>query len=206
MNKLVSVITPTWQRHELVKKCIDNVQSQTYDNIEHILVSDGEDESLWTALPIKKSRFYVMPNELKWNTSSVLHNSFGIAPLIMGMLMSGGDYQIWLSDDDEMDATHIEKLVNLLEQTDSDFVYSRCRFYWNGKSPVTGYNIGTDPPQLGQITNFLYKKELLFRPGCMPMFGTHPIDWWLVKTWMEHGAKWAMLPEVTFFHRADRTS
>jgi glycosyl transferase family 2 len=204
MRKLVSVITPTWQRPELLKRCVDIVQHQTYPNMEHILVSDGIDERIMDALPGVRPRFYVMPNELVYNWSSILHNSFGIAPLIFGMLLSSGDYQIWFSDDDEMDREHIEKLVNLLERTESDFVYSKCRLYMNGKTKSQGFDIGTDPPEHGQITNFLYTRELLTRPGCMPQFGTHPVDIALVKQWMNAGAKWAMLDEVTFYHRADQ--
>jgi GT2 family glycosyltransferase len=40
---LVSVITPTWQRHELLLEAIENVRQQTYRPIEHVIVSDGPD-------------------------------------------------------------------------------------------------------------------------------------------------------------------
>lgn len=190
---LVSVITPTWQRPELLAKCIENVKLQTYKNIEHIIVSDG---------PVNGDENNLL--ELGFNTSSLLHNSFGIGPLVVGMLRAKGKYQIWLSDDDEMDNTHIEKLINLIENSGCDFVYSKCRFYWKDYDKDTGYDIGTVPPRVGQITNFLYRTELLYRPGCMPVFGEHPIDWNLVRRWIETGATYTMLDEVTFYHRADR--
>ena len=43
---LVSVVTGTWQRHDLLMEAIANVRSQTYPNIEHVIVSDGPDQAL----------------------------------------------------------------------------------------------------------------------------------------------------------------
>ena len=44
---LVSVITPTWQRADLlVNRCIPSVQAQDYPVVEHIIVSDGPDQLL----------------------------------------------------------------------------------------------------------------------------------------------------------------
>ncbi len=44
---LVSVITPTWNRHDLLlNRCIPSVEAQTYPDIEHIIVSDGPDPDL----------------------------------------------------------------------------------------------------------------------------------------------------------------
>src|SRR5689334_12498131 len=174
MSKLVSVITPTYNRPKLLKKCHEMLLEQTYDNLEHVIVYDGPSDDF---LYDDKGKVRISTLELSRNWSSLLHNSFGIAPLVVGMLIARGDYQIWLSDDDEMTPEHIEKLVNLIETKNVDFVYSKCRFYWNGESKEEGYDIGTFPPELGQITNFLYKTELLYREGCMPMFDTHPVDW-----------------------------
>jgi GT2 family glycosyltransferase len=45
--KVVTVITPTWQRHEyLFDRCIPSVMNQTYAYTEHIVVSDGPDPEL----------------------------------------------------------------------------------------------------------------------------------------------------------------
>ena len=202
-KKLVSIITPTYNRNELLLECVERVRQQTYMNIEHIIIHDGP------AIPgfnnwMKNNG--IKSVELGFNTSSTLHNSFGIAPLITGMMMANGYYQMWLSDDDEMEPDHIEKLVNLIEEYDVSFVYSKCLFYWKDKDKSSGYIIGTDPPRLGQITNFLYRRSILDWPECLPKFGTHPVDWNLVKQWINCGLTWKMLDEVTFFHRADRVN
>jgi cellulose synthase/poly-beta-1,6-N-acetylglucosamine synthase-like glycosyltransferase len=39
---LVSIITPTWKRRDLlVKRALPSVAAQDYPNIEHVVVSDG---------------------------------------------------------------------------------------------------------------------------------------------------------------------
>ena len=47
---LVSVITPTWQRPELLRACIENVRAQVYRPLVHVVVSDGRDDALVAAL------------------------------------------------------------------------------------------------------------------------------------------------------------
>src|ERR1700760_1397118 len=46
---LVSVVTPTWHRHDLLlNRCVPAVQAQTHPAVEHVIVSDGPDENLAT--------------------------------------------------------------------------------------------------------------------------------------------------------------
>lgn len=39
-NPLVSIITITYNRGDLIHRCIESIQRQTYDNYEHIII-DG---------------------------------------------------------------------------------------------------------------------------------------------------------------------
>ncbi|MDQ2876669.1 MAG: glycosyltransferase family 2 protein [Actinomycetota bacterium] len=44
---VVSILTPTWQRHEtLFERCIPSVLAQAWPDIEHVIVSDGPDDAL----------------------------------------------------------------------------------------------------------------------------------------------------------------
>lgn len=208
---LVSLVTPTWQRHDLLIETIEHVREQDYPNVEHIIVADGQDERLarwatqgWptafgdpTMVPIRFA-------ELGRHWSGLMpKHALGVAPILAGFLMARGEYLMVLCDDERMEPEHISKLVAILDEQQADFAYSKTRMWWIGTSTEQGWDIGTDPPQYGQITNFLFKANLLTK--AMPSFDA-PIwnDWYLVSRWMELGARWAFLPEVTLSHRADR--
>jgi glycosyltransferase involved in cell wall biosynthesis len=212
---LVSVITGTWQRHELLWQAMSNVQSQIYPNVEHIIVSDGPDAELaaWFNrdtdfianhdTQLAPSRFPIRFVELGRNWSSFLAASMSAVPFQVAQWMARGDLLLWCADDDRFEPDHIESLVDLLQSTDSDFVYSRCRVWSVDSTPDDYEEIGTDPPRLGQVTNALYRAELLDYRGFRTHIGSGS-DWDQVTGWMEAGARWAMLDRVTMSHRKDK--
>jgi hypothetical protein len=91
--------------------------------------------------------------------------------------------------------------VDACEERGADFAYSRVRMWWVSR-PDQPWEIGTDPPQCGQITNALYRADLLKR-GVYPLFAAMTSDWALYSAWINGGARWAFVPRVTFSHRAD---
>jgi glycosyltransferase involved in cell wall biosynthesis len=204
------VCTPTWQRPELLAETIRHLREQDYPNIEHVVISDGPDDGLLERMrwlrsrPVKKAGDWSARSiQLGRNWSGLMPSSFGIAPLLVGYLMARGEYVANLSDDDRMSPDYISRLVTLLEETGADFAYSKARFYWYDQRPEDGYDIGTDPPQHGQITSMVARTSCFWRFG-MPRWSSHPVDWSLVQDWISAGAKWAFLPEVLFWHRADQ--
>lgn len=209
---LVSVVTPTWQRPELLAETIRHVREQDYPSIEHVVVSDGQDDGLLERMRWLRSRpskragdWSARSVQLGRNWSGLMPESFGIAPLLVGYLMARGDLIMnWSDDDRALTQSHISRLVDLLESSGADFVYPKVRIWRNGNpaGPET-QTIGTDPPRHGQITHMLFRAATLQRFG-MPRWGTHPVDWSLVSDWMERGAIWAMLDDVTFSHRLDQ--
>jgi len=206
---LVSIITGTHNRHDLLLETIKNVRQQTYPGpIEHVIVSDGPDPGL---LPPRVISF--RPHGLRHieqrfvecgrHWSSFLAGSISTAPFLVAQLVARGPLQMWLADDERMEPDHIEALVDLLERTDSDFVYPRVLLVPGPGVPLTPYVIGTDPPMLGQVTHALYRVELLdYR---MFTFGVgSATDWDQIQHWMAAGARWAMLDRVTMTHRIDK--
>jgi GT2 family glycosyltransferase len=206
-RKLVSVITPTWQRQDLLLEAMANVRAQTYRPIEHVIVSDGQHPGLeWLvkldgAYRASGDHVAVTFVELGRNWSTFLPESFCAAPNVVGQLVARGEYHCTWADDERAEPEHIAKLVALLEEAGADFVYPRVEMHWNGR-PDHRWVIGSDPPQSGQITHWLYRAELLER-GLYPFGAGMTSDWACVQQWMQRGATWAFLPEVTFRHRAD---
>ena len=211
MRPLVSIVTPTWRRHELLVETVSHLRLQDYPNIEHIVVSDGPDWERQRLLyetenvqpsqpPLRTVRFTALGH----NYSGLWPESFGVAPLTVGMLLARGEYQLWWSDDDRaLTPSHVSQLVGLIESTGADFVYPKVRIWRNGNpdGPETGV-IGSDPPRHGQITHFMYRASLLRL--CLPRLGCHPVDIDLVEQWMARGATWRMLDAVTYEHRLDQ--
>ena len=207
-RKLVSVITPTWQRQELLLEAMADVRRQTYRPLEHVIVSDGPHPGLeWL---VKNDAAYRKPGdhvrarfvELGRNWSGYLDGSFCAAPNVVGSLVAGGEYQTWWADDERAEPDHTAALVDALEAEGADFAYSKVRMWWVGTSPEQGWEIGAAPPQCGQITNVLYRADLLKR-GLYPFGAGMTSDWACIKQWLDAGATWAFVDRVTLTHRAD---
>jgi glycosyltransferase involved in cell wall biosynthesis len=209
---LVSVLTPTWGRHALLMETIENVRAQTYRLLEHVVVSDGEDDDLARWILGTQYRHescgcddpdYVPLRfiQLGRNWSSYLHDSFCAAPMTAAMLVARGDYQAWLADDERMTPDHIEGLVDALEATGADFAYGKVEMY-RAESPDLRWVIGGDPPRLGQITNCLYRADLL-KLGLFPFGAGMTSDWQCISGWQSKGARHAFVDRVTLTHRAD---
>jgi hypothetical protein len=110
---------------------------------------------------------------------------------------------MWLADDERMTPDHIEGLVDALEAKGADLAYGRARMHRNGQAPVDGYEIGTSPPQLGQIgPGVLYRAELL-KHGLYPFGAGKTSDWSCIERWLAAGATWAYVPRATLTHRID---
>lgn len=204
-RKLVSVITGTYNRPELIRKCIENVCRQTYPNVEHCIVSDGPDASLAEFIAANRD---VLPHikfiETGRQWSQFLAYSISAVPYQVAQWLASGDYLCWLADDEDITEDYIESLVDLLEAKDVDFVYSKSEIWFNPELRRAGVNvIGTDPPECGQITQALFRAELLDYRGFMTHVGSGT-DWDQISTWMDYGASWAFLPEIKHSHRVDK--
>ena len=122
----VTVITPTIGKPHL-KDCIESVRAQTYKNVEHMVVVDGEER--WKdAEPVLLSAAFPRgkPNEhvvvLPYATGTDRYNGhrvYGAATYF-----ADGDYHIWLDDDNMLEPTHIESLVNLVNEKKLDWAFS----------------------------------------------------------------------------------
>jgi GT2 family glycosyltransferase len=203
---LVSVVTGTWQRHELLLEAIDNARDQTYPNIEHVVVSDGPDPELRALIEDARERggeyVPIVFAELGFHSGDVLSDSRGAAPFMVAQLLASGEYQITLSDDERFlvpDA--IEAMVDLLEMRGVDFVYPLVEC-WERDYPEKVSVIGIDPPTWGQVTHFLYRRDILdvLGGGFRLHVGTGT-DWDQIERWKAAGKRWAHLPRVTLRHR-----
>ena len=68
LNALVSVIVPVYNVEDYLKKCIDSIIHQTYENIEIILVNDGSTDNSYEICQkfSKKDSRIILLNKKKW--------------------------------------------------------------------------------------------------------------------------------------------
>lgn len=207
---LVSALTGTIPpRLDLACELIRHLAEQTYPHLEHCIAVEGPpDEAEATAARLREEaeRTHVPTRVValgRW-WSRFLAASMSTVPFMVAQWMARGDAICWWADDERaLVPDHVERLVDLLEATDSDFVYPYVRLVPGPGVPLIPHVIGSDPPMLGQITHALFRAELLDYRGFTTHVGS-ATDWDQTKHWLAAGAKWAMLDDVTFEHQIDK--
>jgi glycosyltransferase involved in cell wall biosynthesis len=124
---LVSVIIPTYNRHELVFETIESVISQTYRNTEVIVVSDGYDDVLKTALQDKKFKKTISFFEIN-------HTGNPARARNVGIYVANGDFIAFCDDDDLWRADKLELQMTEFIKCDACLCYSNMsRFNEKGQ-------------------------------------------------------------------------
>ncbi|MDN4495139.1 glycosyltransferase family 2 protein [Ureibacillus aquaedulcis] len=122
MGKKVSVIIPIYNAEQYLQKCIDSVISQTYKNIELVLVNDG---SIDNSLSICRRNSQINDNIIVVDSPNKgVSNARNI-----GIERATGTYIMFVDADDELDLLAIDKLVSIIEKEETDLVicgYNKC--------------------------------------------------------------------------------
>lgn len=107
MNPLVSVIVTTFERPDFLKRAINSVQAQTYNNIEIIIVDDASkiDLSSYINNLTETSKFPVTYLKNSKNSGACFSRNEGIR-IAKGAFITG------LDDDDEFTPERIDFLVH----------------------------------------------------------------------------------------------
>jgi glycosyltransferase involved in cell wall biosynthesis len=187
---LVSVITPTWQRPVALSRAIQSVLAQTYQPVEHIIVSDGPDQAFidsMTGLDCPHIWFDQLTEKdpFRW----------GHLARLRGLEMAEGEFIAWLDDDNAYRPQHLERVVGqLLASPGAGFGYAKSLFRDRG----TDYELGVMPPQYAQIdtSQIVHRREIL-EFATWRDEGQETIEWDLVDRWMKAGIGWTFVPEIT---------
>ena len=198
MNKLVSVVTSTFRRHDqLIKYNIPSIQKQTYPKIEHIIVVDEYDIELKRKIDkLGKQKYPIRVCLLGRDWRKFGKGKWAEVPRMVDTYLARGSYIAYLDDDDEAYPEHIEKCLALLEKDKVDFVYSKFIRYLKGKYHST---LGVLPLKCGNITAscILHKVELLNISNWFPIQNDEADDWELINKWIQRGATYSFLNEIT---------
>ena len=132
---LVSIIVPTYNRPSLLERALESILTQTYQNIEIVVVNDA-------GQPVENVIAKCNRNN---NISYVSHSTNKGLPAARntGLRISKGDYIAYLDDDDTYLNNHIEKMVSALRESGARFAYSYADYLLedkrNGKVEIVGH-------------------------------------------------------------------
>lgn len=193
MNPLVSIITPTWQRHDfLLDRCIPSVQAQDYPEVEHVIVSDGPDPELRDKIASLEPgshpiRFYEIPvrEESRWGTRARRY----------GIEQARGELIGYNDDDDALKPQHCRRHVETLEANPGALWSKSAMISQSPGGPIAvGLRV---PPSGGNIGTpmVVHKREILDiatwgEPSSFE-------DWNLFSQWINAGAPLAEIDEFT---------
>ncbi len=105
MNYIVSVVIPTHDRPQLVKRAVNSVRAQTLQELEIIVVIDGEDRvTVNTLEAISDERLQIV---------QLLESKGGGAARNAGVNQAQGEWIAFLDDDDEWLPTKLEQQLEM---------------------------------------------------------------------------------------------
>lgn len=113
---LVSIITITRNRAKLIGRCIGSVLSQSYHNIEHIVVDGASDDNTGDVIAsFVDDRLKYLKLDSNWSLEKTYK---------YGTSNAKGKYICFLDSDDEYLPTKIEKQVELIDLSVLHYWYS----------------------------------------------------------------------------------
>lgn len=174
---LISVILPVYNCEKYLEKAIISVLSQTYVNLELIIVDDGSDDN-------SKA---IADNFLYDERVRVIHQKNLTLPVALnnGFNSAQGEFYTWTSADNIMLPNFLETLATELQRDrECDMVYGNMRLIDENDNILRGYGWYELPPlsgnvilpsgvsQLNTVANNTMGAAFLYRSGvCKSLFG-----------------------------------
>ena len=113
MDVKISVVLPVYNVANYLRKCLDSLVNQTFEDFEVICVNDGSTDSsreILAQYAQKDSRIKIV--DKKNGGLSSARNA--------GMKVAQGEYYSFIDSDDWIDETMLEKLYNSMVSLDTD--------------------------------------------------------------------------------------
>lgn len=161
---MVSIITITYNRANLIHRAIESIRRQTYRNYEHIIVDGAStDDTAEVVSSYGDEKIKYIRLEERGPSLQTLE----------GFNVSSGKYITFLDDDDEYLPTKIEKQVELFEQLPDSCGLIYCWMsYYDNNDPVRSVRIHktklrgfvgdtvVERPQVSGTPTFMLRREV----------------------------------------------
>lgn len=129
-DEKISIIVPVYNTSKYIKDCINSMTSQTYDNLEIVIVNDGSTDNsaeIISQFASKDSRIKVVYQENQGLSGA--RNT--------GIDASSGNYIMFLDSDDWIDLKTCETALKEIKASNSDvLLWSYVREYSSASKPV----------------------------------------------------------------------
>lgn len=122
--KKISIIVPVYNSEKTIKRCIDSLLKQTYNDIEIIIIDDGSTD---------KSNNIIRTYKLKSKNIRVIEQSNQGVSIARnrGLSEATGDYIMFVDSDDCLDREACYKLIDEMDE-DIDLIIFGLNIYQNG--------------------------------------------------------------------------
>ena len=165
-NIKISIITTCFNSDKAIAYCLHSVFSQTYKNIEHILIDGGSKDS--TVEILKK-------HKLKKKKIIIAKNTSIYGAINLGINKSSGDYILVLNSDDILNSKYtIENIIKIIKKNKAlvylgDVIYfnktsfnKAIRYYSAEKFKTWQFIFGNMPPHPGAVIHKSIAKKVLY--------------------------------------------
>jgi glycosyltransferase involved in cell wall biosynthesis len=154
MDELITIIVPVYKVEDLIHRCLNSIRSQTYENIEVILVDDGSPDHCGDICDLYEKldcRFKVI-HKANGGLSDARNHGLDVAR---------GDYILFVDSDDWIHEQHVEKLYHMIKEMDSEIAV--CDFVKLADEERKAKNQKPDNVEenIYQYTNIEALKELV---------------------------------------------
>lgn len=156
MSSKVSVVIPSYNHKRYILETLKSIRSQTYDNIELIVVDDGSQDGSGDYLKSLKSEY---------DFQLILKKNEGICATInRGLDLATGEYIVIIASDDFIPKDRIKEQVAVFRDYDVDVITGGMTLI-DEKSNILRF---VSPPLLGEVAfTDMLDKGVIFAPTAM---------------------------------------
>lgn len=177
-----SVIIPTYNRGNILGRCVDSILNQTYNNFEIIIVDNSSTDNTDVLLRNYNDERIII---LKIHNDGIIAKSRNL-----GVKNASGDYICFLDSDDWWCENKLSEVNEIINKTNADFIYHKLAVVdKNGTKKVMGNEILNTPfsflikyGNCISTSSVTIKKNILLNVGLMSedldLAGVEDADCW----------------------------
>ena len=161
---MISIIIPIYNGEKYIRRCIQSIISQSYQNLEIIIVDDGSEDN--TSKIVKS--LSLKHNNIKYYYKK---NSGVSSARNYGLTKANGEFVTFVDCDDKIEHTLYEKVIDIFKKYKTDIVAFNYNIINKDGSKLLGinkepsksfqYSILQNDEIMGFVFNKVYKKYVI---------------------------------------------